>query len=65
MDNDIKELFTVLLQEQAATARSIGDLAVTVNQYVASADTRLRNLEASLDALIKAITSEHKNGKAH
>ena len=65
MDEELKELFKLLLVEQRTTAKSIGDLAVTVDKYVASADARMKRIEENLDGLIRAITREHTNGKAH
>lgn len=44
--------------EQAARRR---DEAIT--RYVEAADARMKRIEENLDALIRAITAEHKNGK--
>ena len=65
MDAELKELFAVLIGQQAATSKSIGDLAATVGKYVEASDARMKRLEENLDGLIRAITSEHSNGKAH
>ncbi|HEV8500417.1 MAG TPA: hypothetical protein VGR63_02485 [Casimicrobiaceae bacterium] len=65
MDPELKELFAVLIGQQTATSKSIGDLAETVTKYVAASDARMARLEENLDGLIRAITSEHSNGKAH
>jgi hypothetical protein len=65
MDAELKELFAVLIGQQTATSKSIADLAETVTKYVAASDTRMTRLEENLDGLIRAITSEHSNGKAH
>lgn len=47
------------------TEASIADLASSVARYIESCDARTKRLEENLDALIRAITREHSNGKAH
>ena len=63
MDADIKALITVLLDSQIHTNKAIADLTATVDRYVTAADARMRRIEENLDGLIRAITSEHSNGK--
>jgi hypothetical protein len=63
MDPELKALATVLLEGQIRTDRSVNELAVTVTKYVEASDARMRRLEDNLDGLIRAITSEHSNGK--
>jgi hypothetical protein len=35
----------------------------SADAYVKAADKRMARMEANLDALIRAITAEHQNGK--
>jgi hypothetical protein len=35
-----------------------------LDHFARSSDTRMRRIEENLDALIRAITAEHSNGKA-
>jgi hypothetical protein len=63
MDADLKELVTVLVEGQIRTDKSRNELAVTVTKYVDAADARMRRIEENLDGLIRAISSEHSNGK--
>ena len=72
IDPELKELFTLLAERQIAlseqqteTSKSIASLAETVSKYVSASDARMVRLEENLDGLIRAITSEHSNGKAH
>jgi hypothetical protein len=39
--------------------------AEAVQAFVASGEARFKRLEENLDGLIRAITREHSNGKAH
>ncbi len=48
----------------AAEERS-AHLDKTVAAYVASSDASRKRLEESLETLLKAITTEHSNGKKH
>jgi hypothetical protein len=65
MDPDIKALIQVLIEGQIRTDKSVNELAVTVDQFVTAADARMKRIEENLDGLIRAITREHSNGKAH
>jgi hypothetical protein len=65
MDEDTKALIHVLIDGQIRTDKSINDLTVAITKYVDASDERMKRLEANLDGLIRAITSEHSNGKAH
>ena len=62
-DPEIKSLFHILIESQIRTDKTVGDLAVTVTKYVDAADARMRRIEENLDGLIRAITSEHGNGR--
>jgi hypothetical protein len=60
---DIKTAMAGLIEAQVATQRSITTLNESIARYVDSADARMKQIEASLDALLRAITAEHSNGK--
>jgi hypothetical protein len=59
----LTERHEALLEAQIETNKSVNTLAVTVTKYVDAADARMRRIEENLDGLIRAITSEHTNGK--
>lgn len=52
-----------LQQSMKLTNEAIASLAATVDRYVSASDERMKRIEANLDALIRAITAEHSNGK--
>ena len=62
IDGRAESLKTVI-QVQANTSDRIASLAESIGQYVDAANARTR-LEDNLDALIRAITAEHSNGKS-
>jgi hypothetical protein len=47
------------------TEAAIAEVAAATSRYITSSDDRTKRLEENLDALIRAITREHSNGKAH
>jgi len=61
----LKSLFHTLIEGQIRTDKSVNELAVTVTKYVDAADARMKRIEENLDGLIRAITSEHTNGRQH
>jgi hypothetical protein len=65
MDPELKSLFHILIEGQIRTDKSVNELAVTVTRYVDAADARMKRIEENLDGLIRAITSEHTNGRQH
>lgn len=90
MDPDLKALFQMVIESQARTDKSVGELTTLLSGYVELSDTRFTRLEEAqlrteqaianlavsgnarmirieenLDGLIRAITSEHSNGKSH
>jgi hypothetical protein len=65
MDPELKALFHTLIEGQIRTDKSVNELAVTVTRYVDAADARMKRIEENLDGLIRAITSEHSNGREH
>ena len=62
---EIQQALKVVIQVQTNTNERIASLAESIGQYVDAADARTRRLEDNLDALIRAITAEHSNGKSH
>jgi len=65
MDEEIRELVRTLVEGQIRTDKSVNELAITVGRYVDAANARMLRIEENLDGLIRAITREHGNGKAH
>ena len=61
------ELVTIALQRVndglERNIASMGVLTEAISRYVDAADVRMRILEKNMDALIRAITAEHSNGK--
>jgi hypothetical protein len=52
-----------LIEAQTLTQKSLTGLNEAISRYVDSSDLRMKRLEENLDGLIRAITSEHRNGK--
>jgi hypothetical protein len=61
---EIQQALKTVIQVQTNTTERIASLAVSIGQYVDAAEARTRRLEDNLDALIRAITAEHSNGKS-
>jgi len=53
-----------LVKAQTHTQEAIADMAASMGKYVDAAEARTKRLEENLDALIRAITAEHSNGKS-
>jgi hypothetical protein len=62
---EIQQALKAVIQVQTNTNERIASLAESIGVYVGAADARTRRLEDNLDALIRAITAEHSNGKNH
>jgi hypothetical protein len=69
-EQGIQGLQAVLQANAAAQQANIAALADAakllgerVTEYVSASDTRMRQMEANLDALIRIITAEHSNGQ--
>ena len=60
---DIQQALKTVIQVQTNTIAEIGTIAESMGQFVDAANTRISRLEDNLDALIRAITAEHSNGK--
>ena len=60
---DIQQALKAVIQVQINTNQSLATIAESFGQYATAADARTRRLEENLDALIRAITAEHSNGK--
>jgi hypothetical protein len=65
MDPELEPLFHALVEGQMRTDKSVNEFAVTVTSYVDAADARMKRIEENLDGLIRAISSEHSNGRQH
>ena len=65
MEPELRSLFQTLIEGQIRTDKSLNELAVIVTKYVDAADARMKRIEQNLDGLIRAITSEHSNGRQH
>ena len=70
LQKTLSELMTsvagyVTTSEQAVKHMADANVALseTVSKYIAAAEARSKQLESSMDALIRAITAEHGNGK--
>jgi hypothetical protein len=61
----VRSLFQTLIEGQIRTDKSVNELAVMMTRYVDSADKRMDRIEEKLDGLIRAVTSEHSNGRQH
>ena len=44
--------------------RTLGLFIRTIETYTTAADARMKRMEENLDALIRAITAEHTNGRS-
>ena len=60
---DIQQALRAVIQAQINTNERIGTIAGAFSQFVDAANARTSRLEDNLDALIRAITAEHSNGK--
>jgi hypothetical protein len=56
-------LQTKVVAAQLDTQKAIIELTAAVTRYVDSATERMKTMEANLDALIRAITADHSNGR--
>ena len=59
----IERDLAAIVEAQRIQTETISQLIQTVGAFVDSADTRMKRTEENLDALIRAITAEHSNGK--
>ena len=60
---EIQQTLKAVMQSQINTNEKVGSLIESIGQYVDAANARTSRLEDNLDALIRAITAEHSNGK--
>jgi hypothetical protein len=58
----IENLMAKAVENQLVLQNSVIELTQTVSRCVDAADARMKRIETNLDALIMAITAEHKNG---
>jgi hypothetical protein len=61
----IQALTKTLLEMQSRTQESLQGLNESISRYVDAADARMKRIEENLDALIRANTAEHTNGKGN
>lgn len=52
-----------IVEAQRIHNETLSQLMQTVGRFVDSSDARMKRIEQNLDALIRAITAEHSNGK--
>jgi hypothetical protein len=52
-----------IVEVQRINSETLSQLMQTVGRFVDSSDARMKRIEQNLDALIRAITAEHSNGK--
>lgn len=52
-----------IVEAQRIHSETLSQLMQTVGRFVDSSDARMKRIEQNLDALIRAITAEHSNGK--
>jgi hypothetical protein len=52
-----------LIAQAQSNQQALAGLIASVNAYVDDSRERTKRLEDNLDALIRAITAEHSNGK--
>jgi len=60
---DFRMAMNGLVESHAMTQKSLATLTASIAGYVDQSNARVQRLEENLDALIRAITSEHSNGK--
>jgi len=63
MQQETQGLLRTLVDSQARAQATISGLVKSSDSYADAADARLKHIEENLDALIRAITAEHTNGK--
>jgi hypothetical protein len=62
VDKDLKALFQTLIEGQILTGKNVGDLVTAMHSHLDASGARAARVA---DGLIRAITREHTNGKAH
>jgi hypothetical protein len=60
---DFQQAMHGLIEAHALSQKSLATLTASIAGYVDESNARVKRLEENLDALIRAITSEHSNGK--
>lgn len=61
---EIQQALKAVIQVQTNANERLATLTESIGQYVDAASARTTRLEDNLDALIRAITAEHTNGKS-
>ena len=57
-----QNLLGTVIQSQVELQKQVGQVQQSIGGYVDAADARMKQMEANLDALIRIIAAEHKNG---
>jgi hypothetical protein len=60
---DFRKAMDGLVESHTLSQKSLATLTASIAGYVDESNARVKRLEENLDALIRAITSEHSNGK--
>jgi hypothetical protein len=58
-------LLKTVLEMQSRNQETLSAFMESISDYVDKADVRMKRIEENLDALIRAITAEHGNGKGN
>jgi len=58
-----EERFEQIERGHELQQKNLAELTEAIASYAANADARMKRIEENLDALIRAITMEHSNGK--
>jgi hypothetical protein len=58
-------LLKTVLEMQSRNQETLGGLMESIDRCAVAADARMKRIEENLDALIRAITAEHSNGKGN
>ena len=71
MDREVQERFeriemtlALVAESQLRLQQTVGGLAESIGHYIDASEARIGRIEANLDALIRAITAEHGNGRS-
>ena len=71
MEREVEERFermernlVVVTQVLSAASKNLETMAQLMNKYIDAADARMTRMEQNLDLLIRAIATEHTNGRS-
>jgi hypothetical protein len=63
MEPDVEERFARIEKSLEAAAGNLATLSESMLRYAEGSDARMTRLEENLELLIRAITTEHTNGR--